>query len=262
MAEPLSLGRLARLLLQSWALLLCLAVVGGAAALGASYLLPPVYTATATQLVKATPGTGAAANYEAAQYAVSRAKSYPSFVDSAPVLEGVRNDLGKVESEEALRKELSATNPVDTPLLLVSATGSSAQEAQAKANSAALHLATFIGQLESVAGRSPVSVQTAVGAPLPTDTTSPRRALLGAVGAVAALAIGALAAVVRGSRGSRGGRRQRRGSTEKRVAWVDVLEEEQPTPANGSNGTVVGLPSGLSGRSRDDAPSASRVQAR
>lgn len=215
--EPISLGRLGQVLLRSWLLLTALTLLGAAAAFGAAQLLPSVYTATATQLIKGLPGTEVAANYQAAQYAVSRARSYPSFVYSSAVLEGVRGDLNNTETTEQLREDLSATNPVETPLLLVSATGATPEEARDKANSAARHLARFITQIETVAGRSPVSVETPVAAALPTKATSPRVALLSAMGAAIGFVVGALIAVARSATRARRSVR----STGSQQWWTD-----------------------------------------
>lgn len=203
MSEPVSVQYLGRVLLRSWILVLVCFLAGGALAVAASALLTPVYTATATQLVKGLSGKGGAASYEAAQFAVNRAKSYPSFVYSRAVLEGVRSDLDNGASVDDLRKELSATNPADTPLVMVTATGRTPEEARDKANSAARQLARFITQIETVAGTSPIGVETPVEAALPTDTTSPKRLLMGAVGALLGFAIGSLIALVRARRRSR-----------------------------------------------------------
>lgn len=195
MTEPVSLGYLGRVLLRHRILVVLCVVLGSAAAVGVSFLLPAVYTSTATQLVKGLPGTSSTANYEAAQYAANRAKSYPSLIYSTVVLEGVRADLGKRQTIDDLRKDLSAVNPTDTPLVEISAEGSTAQEAQDKANSAARHLARFVTQVETVGGKSPIGVETPVEAALPIEPTSPRQKLMAAVGAVAGLAIAALIAL-------------------------------------------------------------------
>jgi capsular polysaccharide biosynthesis protein len=81
---------------------------------------------------------------------------------SATVLEGVGDDLGNTQSVVELREYLSVTNPTDTPLLEISATGTTAVEARDKANSAARYLARFITQIETVGNRSPIIVETAV----------------------------------------------------------------------------------------------------
>ncbi len=196
MAEPLSLGQLGRVLFRYWILILVGTLVGGALAFGVTRFMTPVYRATAIQLVKGLPGTGAAANYEAAQYAVNRAKTYPSFVHSQEVLDGVRNDLGNAESVEQLRLDLSATNPLDTPLLEVSATGETPQEARDKANYAARHMARFITEIETVGNKSPIIVETAVLAALPASAASPKTLVIVALGAMVGFALTTIFAMI------------------------------------------------------------------
>ncbi len=218
MTEPLSLGRFVEILRRHWILLVVATLVGGAAAYGVAQVIPPTYTATTTLLVKGLPGTGVAANYEAAQFAVSRAKSYPSFIYSLPVLEGVKGDIGGGVTLTDLRTDLKATNPTDTPLLVITATGPTADGARDAANSAARHMARFITQIETVSGRSPISVETAVQAGLPTEPTSPRTLLIAALGAATGLAAGVLAALVH-TYAWRGGRRSRRKPADREAGW-------------------------------------------
>ena len=170
-------------------------VVGGLAGYFGARLIPPTYTATATQLVKGIPGTDASANYQAAQYAISRARTYPVFIDSQPVLEGVRTDFGgRIEVGE-LQERLGSSNPIDTPLVQVTATARTPEEARDLANSAARHLARYISQIETVNGSSPVNVEVAVQATRPSDPTAPRPLLIAALVAFAAGCLG-LAGVV------------------------------------------------------------------
>ena len=194
-------------------------------------MIPPTYTATTTLLVKGLPGTGVAANYEAAQFAVSRAKSYPSFIYSLPVLEGVRGDSDRDLSSTELRRDLKATNPTDTPLIVITALGPSAAEARDMANSAARHLARFITQIETVSGRSPISVETAVQAGLPTEPTSPRTLLISALGAATGLALGILAALAHVYAWR--GRSTRRGSRVREdddLQWEDAVGDDVSEP--------------------------------
>ncbi len=196
MAEPLSLGQLGRVLFRYWLLIVLGTVVGGLVAFGVTRFMTPVYRATAIQLVKGLPGSGAAANYEAAQFAVSRAKTYPSFVYNLQVLEGVRRDLGSTQSIVELRGDLTATNPVETPLLEISADGSTPEEARDKANSAARHMAAFIEQIESVGSKAPISVEPAVQAALPTQAASPKTLVIAALGALTGFALSVVFALI------------------------------------------------------------------
>ena len=233
MSEPLSLGLLGRVLLRYWVLTLVCLILGAAGAFGSTRLMQPVYEATATQLVKGVPGTGAAANYEAAQFAVSRAKSYPAFLYSAAVLEAVRSDLGNKKSISDLRQSLTADNPADTPLIQVSASANTAAEARDEANSAARHLARFITQIETVSGKSPIIVETAVQASLPTEPISPQVSLITALGAVIGFVVGSSIALIHYFSRSAGVSRRRPRSTEPPTWETDT--DEAGTTSVGSD---------------------------
>jgi capsular polysaccharide biosynthesis protein len=243
--EPLSLGRFIEILRRHWILLVVATVVGGVAAYGVAQVIPPTYTATTTLLVKGLPGTGVAANYEAAQFAVSRAKSYPSFIYSLPVMEGVRSDSDRELTVTELREDLKATNPTDTPLLVITAVGPSPEDARDMANSAARHLARFITQIETVSGRSPISVETAVQAGLPTEPTSPRTLLISALGAATGLAVGVLAALIHVYAWRGRSRKRSRSRAEGGWGWEDAADD-QGTAAAGDEST----------QQRHDQPSA------
>ncbi len=96
--EPLTMGQLGAVLLRHWILLVVGLLVGAVGGFAVASATPPVYTATSTMLIKAVPGTTPAANYEAAQYAVARAKAYPVFIYNLSVLTGIQSDLNTKES--------------------------------------------------------------------------------------------------------------------------------------------------------------------
>lgn len=183
MAEALSMQQLGFIARRYWLVLLASVVLGLVGGYFGARLIPPTYTATATQLVKGVPGTDATANYQAAQYAISRARTYPVFIDSLPVLEAVRSDFGGQVEISLLQENLSASNPIDTPLVQVTAQGRTPEAASDMANSAARHLARYITQIETINGSSPVTVEVAVQATRPTDPTAPRPTLIGVLAA-------------------------------------------------------------------------------
>ncbi|WP_275701395.1 YveK family protein [Tessaracoccus caeni] len=187
------------LVVRRWWVLTLSLVLGVGLGWGALQVVAPTYTATATQLVKGIPGATTGANYIAAQYAVARAKSYPVFIYSSEVLDGVRKDLGEQYSDADLRSMLKAANPVDTPLVHVTAEGGSPEEAKSLADSAAKHLATFIEKIETIEKTSPVVLSTAVDAELPTKPTSPSRLLFLAMGAALGFTIGLLVVLAWGA---------------------------------------------------------------
>lgn len=226
MTEPLTLSQLGHVMFKYWALILVGTILGANAGLGSTFLITEVYTATSTQLVKGRPGSGAAANYEAAQYAVSRAKSYPSFIYSNAVLDGVRKDLGGDADVIQLRSDLSATNPPDTPLLEISAMADTPEEARDKADLAAKYMSEFIEQIETVGGRSPVSVEIAVQAGLPESPTFPQRWLFTGLGGVLGFVLATLIALLRTSVLGRRSRPLAAGETQPPV-WDDPVSPEE-----------------------------------
>lgn len=195
MAEALSMQQLGKIARRYWFVLVVAVAVGAAAGFFGARLMPPTYTATATELVKGVPGKDATANYQAAQYAISRARTYPVFIDSQTVLEGVRGDFGGRFDASALQDSLSSSNPVDTPLVQITAQAQTPEDARDMANSAARHMARYITQVETVNGASPVTVEIAVQATRPKDPTAPRPVLIAALTAFTAGCL-ALAGVV------------------------------------------------------------------
>lgn len=193
MADNVPSSDLMGLMLKRWWVLALGVAVGLGLALLGLRVVTPTYEATATQLIKGVPGTGTGAPYLAAQFAVARAKSYPAFIYSATVLDNIRSDLGQQYTDASLREQLSASNPVDTPLVHITATGDTPEEAQNLANSASRHLARFITQIETVSGSTPVIVETAVQAGLPATPSTPQPSLYIALGLTGGLALGVVA---------------------------------------------------------------------
>lgn len=203
MAEQPPTSDLMGLILKRWWVLLLGVVLGAGLGVLALRVVPPIYTATATQLIKGVPGTGTGAPYLAAQFAVARAKSYPAFIYSSTVLDSVRSDMGADFTDARLREQLSASNPTDTPLVQVTAEGSTAKEAQDLANSASRHLARFITQIETVSGSTPVIVETAVQAGLPSSPSAPQPTLFLALGVTGGFALGVVSVLAWGALESR-----------------------------------------------------------
>lgn len=186
-------------LLRGWWIISVSVALGLIAAFVGLQVTPATWSATATQLVKGVPGKSDGSDYTAAQYAEARAKSYPEFIFSARVLQGVRDDMGGGFTDQRLREVLSASNRPGTPLVTIAADGTSAEEARDLADSAAEHLARFIEQVETIDGRSPVTVEIAVEAGLPAFPSSPSRGLFLAMGISGGAALGVVLVLLAGA---------------------------------------------------------------
>src|SRR6187551_1145790 len=95
-------------------------VVLAAAALGAA--LPRSYEASATLFLQVDSPESSL--LERSQFAQARVKSYPDLVTSPQVLEATVDDLELGITPQQLATRLSASNPRDTVLLTVTASGS------------------------------------------------------------------------------------------------------------------------------------------
>jgi capsular polysaccharide biosynthesis protein len=194
--------------------LLC-AALGAAAAFGLTAFMPKVYVATTTQFVRGVPNTGVP-DYQSAQLAVNRAKSYSVLIGNPDVLAGVISDLGLAMTPGDVYSRLTVENPIDTALINVTARGRTADEAQALSIAAADNLAKLIMRLESAGmpgGKSPIDIQTAVPALRPLTPASPRLSLNLAVGVMLGLSLGSIVALgldARPAKPRRGGGRAER----------------------------------------------------
>lgn len=185
---------------RHWLLIVAFTVGGAVGGFALTAAMPKVYVATTTQFVRGVPGAGASADYTAAQFAVSRAKSYSVMIGNPDVLTGIITDLKLQMTPSELNARITVDNPIDTGLINVTARGGTALEAQTLSVTAANNLAKFILRLESAgtsSGKSPIDIQTAVPAPLPSSPATPRPPLNIAVGTMLGLAFGSIAALAR-----------------------------------------------------------------
>lgn len=191
---------------RQWRVMTIFVIAFAAVALAVTLLMPKVYVATTTQFIRGVPGAGVGAEYQAAQFATSRAKSYSVMIANPDVLTGISRDLNLQIPPGDLLARISADNPVDTNLINVSARGTTPAEAQQVSIAAADNLAKLIVKLESSgtsAGKSPIDVQTAVPAPRPTSPASPRLSLNLALGTLLGFAFGVIFSLARDSRAAK-----------------------------------------------------------
>lgn len=202
------------LLRRQWRVVMVFAFTFGAIATGVTLLMPKVYSATTTQFVRGVPGVGVGAEYQAAQFATSRAKSYSVMVANPDVLTGIIKDLNLQMTAGDLLTRITAENPIDTNLINITARATTPDMAREISVHAADNLAKLIVRIESsgtTGGKSPIDIQTAVPASTPTSPTSPRAILNVGVGTLLGLALGTIVALIRDKkprkRATRGKRR-------------------------------------------------------
>ena len=204
-----------------WLLFTVCCIVPIAAAFAAAHASAPVYSATAELFVGPTrlaEGVNAYQNaFSATELAQQQTPSFVSLVDSPAVLRAVIADLHLATTPSQLSGQVSATSPLNSVLIDITASGGSAAAARDIANDTALR---FAGLAERVSGSilghvlapSPVAGPSEVGpsvarppftlslvkpALLPTAPSSSHKTSDLFLGLVVGLAVGLTAVILR-----------------------------------------------------------------
>lgn len=166
-------------------------------AFGISAALPKVYTASA--LIFVTTEANASSSYENSQFTLQRVKSYPNLVDSPSVLNPVILELGLDENISDLRTRITATNPIETVYVKVTATSAVPNDASRLANSVAKYLTQEIKAIDSHEVSTDITVKPVVAVPAvaPTAPTFPNTKVNLALGGLIGLATGMVLALVK-----------------------------------------------------------------
>lgn len=192
-----------RILRKNWITILLLTLLGVGAAAAYSLVTTPKYEST-TQLYVSVQSQAAATTdlVQGTNFARQIVTSYVDVVGTALVLDPVIDELDLDTTSTALAAQITATAPLNTVLINITATDSDPAMAAAIANAAGNSLADAVQTtLESGAGSddqaSPVQVTVVQPALVPTQPTSPNIPLNLALGALVGLALGVAAAVLR-----------------------------------------------------------------
>lgn len=158
------------------------------------------YTATAQNFVALTGTSEESANpLVGAQFAAQRVKSYTEIVSSPDVLIPVISQLGLPYTVAQLGSKVSATNPPQTVLLMVSAIDGNPALAAEIANAVSVQLGRVVEALETPNSQSiaPVKVTLTEPASPPESASSPQTRLNILLGLLLGLALGCGWAVLR-----------------------------------------------------------------
>ncbi|QLD12242.1 polysaccharide biosynthesis tyrosine autokinase [Microbacterium oleivorans] len=184
-----------RILRAHWvALSLCI-VLGVAVAFAWTLLQPKVYTADASGYVtpaQAQGQTDSSSAYVSDNLAKSKVKSYVDLGTWRAVGEHARDELGLDVSPESLVRRVSVSNPVDTVVIKVDATGPTPEAARDLAGAWIRGMQIEIESIESGGtGVNPgITLVTADSARLPSTPSSPNVRLALAIGGLVGLVVG------------------------------------------------------------------------
>ncbi|WIM92886.1 Wzz/FepE/Etk N-terminal domain-containing protein [Actinoplanes oblitus] len=171
--------------LRRIALIVLLALLGGAAGAVYAAVKTPTYTAKAYVVATARDDPATALNF---------AQAYGRIATSGPVLATARSALSDPTGLSSVR---SSTSP-DAPVVEIVATGGDPQHTAGLANAVAGALADYANKRSKA---TTVKLSVLAPATVPARPTSPKPPLELAVGAAAGLLIGGLAALGGGARG-------------------------------------------------------------
>ncbi len=183
--RPLRLGQ--------WLQIILAGLVVAAAAYGYASTQSPTYQSDMKFFVSAAGDSDPSTSAQAGSFAQQRIKSYPNVVGSgqvtAPVIAALHLDLTPAE----LQKKITAQVPLDTVVLEVSVTDSSAREAQRIAAGIQDVLPGVLERLEGAkasAKSATIVVSTLQPPNLPTSPTSPNKMQDAILGLIVGLALG------------------------------------------------------------------------
>ncbi|MBD8023752.1 polysaccharide biosynthesis tyrosine autokinase [Microbacterium gallinarum] len=184
-----------RILHKNWIIILVLTVLGAAAGAAYSFAQTPKYQAT-TQLYVSVRSEGAATGdlVQGTTFARQIVASYVDVVNTALVLDPVIAELGLDTTATALSSQITASTPLNTVMIDITATDTDPEQAAAIADATAASLATAVQTtLEvpaSADAASPVQVRTVQPAVVPSTPSSPNTMLNIALGTLLGLALG------------------------------------------------------------------------
>ena len=183
---------------KRWLSILLITVLTTGAAIAATLLAVPTYSARSQVYVSLQSAGTTADLLQGSNFAQRQVKSYTDLVTTPRVLTPVIEQLDLATTPDELAKSITADSPLDTSLINVTATHTDPQTASDIANATAESLATEVTDLERPTdGPSPVKISTVRIASAPTEPSAPNGKLNVALGLLLGLALGFGVAVLR-----------------------------------------------------------------
>lgn len=182
-----------------WVAIVILAGLGGAFGFAYSESLPDQYRATSSVFLSAGEGTTTSELVQGSTFTQSLVQSYASLATQPIVLSPVIQELGLNETPAALASSITADAPLNTVLIEISATETSATDAAAIANAVTSSLARAAKTTSPVAsnGKPSITMTLVARAEVPATPVAPNKRLLIITGAIVGLIVGIVFALGR-----------------------------------------------------------------
>ncbi|MDN4477446.1 polysaccharide biosynthesis tyrosine autokinase [Demequina sp. SYSU T00039] len=188
-----------RVVRAHWMAILLCTVLGGALAFGWTLMQPRVYTSTGSAIITTGSSESLGDALVGDNYAKSRVKSYLDIAKSRQVGEYAAAQLGIDASPDSLVARVAVSNPLDTAVLRVSATGPSPEDARALTEAWIAGMTQAVANIETggEGGTTVVELRTLDSAGLPGAPSSPNTRMSVALGLLVGLAAGIGYALIR-----------------------------------------------------------------
>ncbi len=185
-----------------WLQIVLAGFIGAAAGFAIASAQSATYQAKMSFFVSAASDTDAAANAQAGSIAQQLVKSYPNLVNSGQVTSAVSSRVPDLKlSATDLQNDVSAAVPLDTAVLNVTVTSSTAADAKRVADGYADVLPGFLQRLQGAnTPSSPIVVTLTQPPTLPDSAASPNKQLDLVLGALVGLAVGLAWVLLRAAR--------------------------------------------------------------
>lgn len=184
-----------------WIAIVAATVLGALLAFGWTLLQPKVYTANGSAMITTGTSTSLGDALVGDNYAKSRVKSYLDIAKSRQVAQKAMEQLNISVPPDAVIARVAVSNPLDTAVLRVAASGNSPEEARALAEAWIAGMTEVVSELENTNATggqvSIVRLQTLDSAALPSSPSSPNTRLAVGLGLLVGLAVGVAYALVR-----------------------------------------------------------------
>src|SRR5947209_751906 len=222
----------ARALRASWVAVIAFLLLGAGAGAGLAALQTPKYQSTAAVVVAAQAPADIADANQGATYIQQVVKSYAYVASTEIVLDRVKDRLGLPQSAGSLAAQVSATVPLDTQAVVITASAPSPKVAAdiANADAAALSDSRDLFTPSLTVQDNVVQVTTVQRATPATTPVSPNTRLSIVIGAFLGLAIGIIFAVLRARRSADDRDGERSDAPTGRPEDETVIRESEPTP--------------------------------
>ncbi|MDN5790606.1 MAG: polysaccharide biosynthesis tyrosine autokinase [Micrococcales bacterium] len=188
-----------RVLRKRWRVISFVTLVVIALAAGVTMATTKMYAASTQFFVSTSGGDNVSALQQGNAFTQARVKSYSQLLESPKVLDPVIADLGLDLTAEQLATKVTSVIPVDTVIIDVTVTDTSAEQAARIAGSIARTFPETIEKIEQVQSRdpSPVKVTVTKGASVEPGPISPKPVRNISLGLVLGLLLGFGVALLR-----------------------------------------------------------------